>query len=165
MSLTHITKCLLCPAEKTVRIVADQIPQMKPGEAPPEAVGKYVQALTAHLQKKHPEDFHRALTISQTLMAFLILANFETTDPGVGTGRDLTRAFIHKLTRINDVTESDLMMRYEKIDANFGTTERAEILAQFRDLRDFLLEEGEYQPRAPFIASVGAEDVNGPERA
>jgi hypothetical protein len=150
-SLTHITKCTLCPPDKPVRIVADQIPQVKPGEQPPEAVGRYVQALSAHLQKKHPEAFQRALGIGQTLIAYLILQNFETTDPGVATGRNLTRAFVHRLTRKNDITEAEIQYRLAGLGVDGSNEHAQEFAREFRDIRDLLLEEGEYTPEAPEV--------------
>jgi hypothetical protein len=142
---------MLCPPEKPTRIRAREIPQVKPGEAPPAAVGKYVQALSDHLQKKHPEAFDRSLVIGQTLIAYLVLQHFETSDPGVIAGRNLTRAFIHRLTRRNDITESDLHVRYEQMtELKFD-----EAMEKFRDLCCYLLEEGEYapQPAGPEVAA------------
>jgi len=160
MSITHITKCLLCPPEKQVKIVADEIPQVRPGEQPPEAVGKYVNALSSHLQKRHPEAFQRSAALSQVLFACLVLQNFDTTDPGVETGRDQTRAFIHRLTRKNDLNETDLQIRYETICGMLdglgidGEGTSHPVIEQLRDLRNFLLEEGEYAPAEPVTQKI-----------
>jgi hypothetical protein len=144
MSLTHITHCLLCPPERPKKIIADQIPQVNPGEAPPEAVGRFVQTLSDHLQKKHPEAFQHAVAMAQVMMAHLIVCRFETTDPRVSRARDETRAFLHKLTRKNDEAELDLRMRLEAF--GFDPSDNQHGLLMLKDLRDFLLEEGEYAP-------------------
>lgn len=162
MPLTHITKCLLCPAGKPARIVSDPMPQVKPGEQPPEAVGRYVQALTDHIRKKHPEAYAHIYAMAQIMMALLVVREFETTDPGVGTAREQLRNFIHRMTRKNDVTETDMLVRLERIDDAVRFFERDgkdaidkdRILDELRNLRNFLLEEGEYQPAAPDEARI-----------
>ena len=146
MSVTHITSCLLCPSEKPVKILAKEMPQVSPTEQAPESVAKYVQALVSHLEKKHPEAYRNALAISQTFFGVLILQNFATSDPGVLEGKNRTRALIHRLTRVNDVNDMDLRMRLERLDGvsdRMGSLSEA-ALAELRDLRDFLLEEGDY---------------------
>ena len=153
MSSTHITTCLLCPPDKPVRIKAQEIPRIEPGGPPPPAVGRYVQALAAHVEKRHPEAYTNAMVISQTLFAYMLLQSFETSDPGVANGRRMIRAFIHRLTREKDMAERDLQIHYERIiEAFFGTDLpagiEARIMAGLRDLRDYLLEEGEYAPAA-----------------
>jgi hypothetical protein len=154
MSVTHITTCLDCPPEKPVRIVANEIPRVDSlGEPTPPAVGRYVQTLSTHLEKKHPEVYRAALLLSQSMFAFLVLTHYETSDPGVVRGRNEIRAFIHKLTRANDPTEHDLLMRQEQIIDVTGPElppdiERR-IMEGLRDLRDYLLEEGDYAPVPP----------------
>lgn len=162
MSLTHITKCLLCPIEKRARIVSDPMPQVKPGEQPPEAVGRYVQALTDHIRKKHPESYAQIYAMAQIMMALLVVKEFETTDPGVETAREQLRNFIHRMTRKNDVTETDIQVRLEHIDDSVTFFERDgkdaidkdRILDELRDFRDFLLEEGDYAPAVPEEARI-----------
>ena len=158
MSSTHITTCLLCPSEKPVRIKAQEIPRIEPGGPPPPAVGRYVQALAAHVEKRHPEAYTNAMVISQTLFAYMLLQSFETSDPGVANGRRMIRSFIHRLTRGFVTGERDLQIRYEIIlDAlvemcpgpELPADIEARIMAGLRDLRDYLLEEGEYAPAAP----------------
>jgi hypothetical protein len=156
MSVTHITTCTLCPPEKPARIKADQIPQVLPGEAPSPAVGKYVQALSTHLERKHPEAYEKALAISQTLFALLILESYETSDPGVANGRDLIRGFIHRMTRKNALSEEDLHIRLEQLESAIhpeAGNDRGEALDLLWDLSAYLLEEGEYAPKAPEVDS------------
>jgi hypothetical protein len=162
MPPTHITTCLLCPPENPARIKADKIPQVLPGEAPSPAVGRYVQALSTHLERKHPEAYDTALKLSQTFFAMLILQSFETSDPAVANGEELIRAFIHRMTRKNDVDERELQIRCEEL--GFEPSERLHArdakfdrsLEILRDLRDYLLEEGEYAVRAPEGEAVKA---------
>ena len=146
MSSTHITTCLLCPPEKPVRIKAQEIPRIEPGGPPPPAVGRYVQALAAHVEKRHPEAYTNALVISQTLFAYMLLQSFETSDPGVANGRRMIRAFIHRLTREKDMSEEDLQFRAEMFTEDTSPEEKASLLEMLRDLRDYLLEEGAYAP-------------------
>lgn len=154
MPITHITTCMICPAEKPGKIVANEIPQIRPGEMPPAAVFEYMEALKTHLKKKHPEVFQQTLVIGQMLMDLLVVAKFQTSDPGVENARHLTRAFLHKLTRGNDADERDLQIRAERVNPLSSTVTAAIIVLELRDLRDYLLEEGEYEPKVPEPAAI-----------
>ena len=156
MSSNHITTCLLCAPEKPVRIKAQEIPRLEPGQPPPPAVGKYVQALASHVEKRHPEAYTNALVISQTLFAYMLLKSFETSDPGVANGRRMIRAFIHRLTRADlDVSEIDLHARAEAYGLDDqNTVDGPRVIDMLKDFRDYLLEEGEYAPAAPEAVAV-----------
>jgi hypothetical protein len=131
-----------------VRIVANEVPPIAPGQPPPEVLGRYVQALAGHLQKKHPESWESAVNLGHALTAWIWLQNFATDDPGVQANREMIRAFIHRMTRKNNARESDIQIRCEKFDG-ISESDHVQALEQFRDLRDYLLEEGEYAPGVP----------------
>jgi hypothetical protein len=145
MPQTHITTCLLCKPEKPATIKANEMPPFCPEDDPPQAVLTYLKALRQHIEKRHPEAFNYAVALGHTLTALVVIGHFATTDPEIQRSKDLTRAFLHKATRKNDVTERDLQIRWENL---YGCTDEQETIAGLKDLRDWLLEEGEYAPQA-----------------
>lgn len=152
MSVTHNTNCLLCPPEKPFRIISDPMPNVESGQPPPEAVGRYVQKLREHLEKRHQEVYLQSFMLGQILSALAIIDAFKSTDPGVARGREVLRRFVHRLTRKNDPEERDLLIRSERILELDPITVQG-IEDQLRDYRDYLLEQGEYEPKVPEQAS------------
>lgn len=143
MSLTHITTCLLCDPAKPKKFVAQSMPELTPGEQPPEAIGKFIQALGAHLAKEHPQALASIQQMGAMFQALILMKNFQTTDPGVHRAADLTRHFIHKLTQRAPLSDDAAR---EFINDGTWVDEDWQKLFAFRDM---LLEDGPFAPKAP----------------
>lgn len=137
MSLTHITTCLLCDPKAPKQFAAEGV---TPGLTQGESMGNLGRAMVRHLEQKHPEAYKPIAIQGLMFMALLSIPHYSSTDPGIGPMANLVRHFIHTVTRKNGATDSELDNRFACGDA---------ISRQLRDLRDYLLEEGEYAPKAP----------------
>lgn len=143
MSLTHITTCLLCDPTKPKKFSAPSMPEVKPGEQPPEAIGKFIQALGVHLAKDHPQALASIQQMGAMFQALILMRNFQTTDPGVHRAAELTRHFIHKMTQREPL--SDDAVRAFINDGTWLEEDWQKVFA----FRDMLLEDGPYAPQAP----------------
>ena len=137
MSITHITTCLLCSKERPSTIKADPLPQVSNVEelALSEVSARLVKAVLL-------------------LMMVLSASKLASTDPAFPHNLEIIRAYIHRITRKNDVTERDLQIRWENL---YGCEDEQETMAGLKDLRDYLLEEGDYAPQrlAPEMTRSG----------
>lgn len=145
MSLTHITTCLLCDPTKPKKFSAPSMPEVKPGEQPPEAIGKFIQALGVHLAKDHPQALASIQQMGAMFQALVLMRNFQTTDPGVHRAAELTRHFIHKMTQRAAFADSDIRRFIHDTVASEGEIGFDELCT----FRDILQENGEYAPQVP----------------
>lgn len=145
MPLTHITTCLLCDPTKPKKFAASSMPEVKPGEQPPEAIGKFIQALGSHLAKEHPQALASIQQMGAMFQALLLMKNFQTTDPGVHRAAELTRHFIYKLTQRAEFGDSDIKRFIHDTVGAEGEIGFDELC----DFRDLLQENGKYAPKTP----------------
>ncbi len=137
----HITTCRICRQEFAASAF---VPILNGGVDP--RIQQFGTALSQHLLQKH----------SGELSAFLIVTCFNLSDPILVQLFEPLRWAVQQNTRRANATDEQLAERTAKLklDADTEEHDRQEVLAMFRDLRDYLTEQGVYglkpaQPDSP----------------
>ena len=137
---------------------------------------RYVQSLTQHLQKHHPEHLKAAQIFGSEYAGMLALSNFETEDELVAEQRDFVRWKVHNATRRAVVTDDRIddkvrealsgfliqdPERDRKLNESMADGLGSKIVEVMRTMRDVLEERGRYQiqPMTP----AGMVDNGSPE--
>jgi len=137
---------------------------------------RYVQSLTQHLQKHHPEHLKAAQIFGSEYAGMLALSNFETEDELVAEQRDFVRWKVHNATRRAVVTDERIIEKVSSVLDSFLVTDPdrvrklndsmaeglgAKIVEVMMYMRDVLEERGRYNvtPMTP----AGMVDNGSPE--
>lgn len=137
---------------------------------------RYVQSLTQHLQKHHPQALQAAQIFGSEYAGMLALSNFDTEDALVQEQRDFVRWKVHNATRRAVVNDDRIVEKVSTVLDGFlvGDPERekklnesmadglgAKIVEVMKQMRDVLEERGRYniQPMTP----AGMPDNGSPE--
>ena len=112
---------------------------------PNERLVKFVMALVAHLQKKHPEVMQHISGMAQEFTGYLALRMFIIEDPHLITGQENVRATLQQFSRRNRITDAEITDRVARLGLNAEQEEDLSVL--LRDMRDVLCEEGQYAPK------------------
>lgn len=130
---------------------------------------RYVQTLTQHLQKHHPDALKAAQIFGSEYAGMLALSNFETEDALVAEQRDFVRWKVHNATRRAMVTDERIVEKVSQILDGFlvGDPDRekklnesmadglgAKIVETMTQMRDVLEERGRYNIQPPTPAGM-----------
>jgi hypothetical protein len=89
------------------------------GEAQQRRAMRYVQTLTTHLQKKHPQVLTTAQIFGSEYAGMLALMNFTTDDELVAQQRDFVRWKVHNATRRAQVSDDRIVEKVRTILAGY----------------------------------------------
>jgi hypothetical protein len=89
------------------------------GEAEQRRAMRYVQTLTTHLQKKHPQALTTAQIFGSEYAGMLALMNFTTDDELVAQQRDFVRWKVHNATRRAQVSDDRIVEKVRSILAGY----------------------------------------------
>ena len=138
---------------------------------------RYVQSLTQHLQKHHPDALKAAQIFGSEYAGMLALSNFETEDALVAEQRDFVRWKVHNATRRAMVTDERIVEKVSQILDGFlvGDPDRekklnesmadglgAKIVETMTQMRDVLEERGRYNIQPPTPAGMPENGVPEP---
>jgi hypothetical protein len=85
------------------------------GEAAQRRAMRYVQTLTTHLQKQHPQVLTTAQIFGSEYAGMLALMNFKTDDELVAQQRDFVRWKVHNATRRASVSDDRIVEKVRSI--------------------------------------------------
>jgi len=103
----------------------------------------FMNGLTEHLRKRHPETTAAIGMFSACIAA----QQFELTDPNLLAMREKLRHQLHRMTRRTYLSDADIMERVSRLD--FTDSQKDGLAYLLRDMRDVLCEEGGYAPKEP----------------
>lgn len=130
---------------------------------------RYVQSLTQHLQKQHPQALQAAQIFGSEYAGMLALSNFETEDALVAEQRDFVRWKVHNATRRAVVTDDRIVEkvsaildgflvgdpnREKKLNESMADGLGAKIVEVMTQMRDVLEERGRYNITPPTPAGM-----------
>lgn len=125
--IKHATRCRLCGHEFRARPFSlDAIGQIR--------VKKFFDAVSVHMQANHAE-----------YMAAATISAFATEDPTLIPLAEKARAEVAARTRSH--TATDDAIRSQLARAGFTEDEIVKSLPVFREMRDYLTEQGQYAPK------------------
>jgi len=146
------------------------------GEAAQRRAMRYVQTLTTHLQKQHPQVLTTAQIFGSEYAGMLALMNFKTDDELVAQQRDFVRWKVHNATRRASVSDDRIVEkvrsiltgylindpeREKKLNESMADGIGSKIVEVMTEMRDVLEERGRYTetPMTP----AGAPQNGPPE--
>ena len=129
------------------------------GEAQQRRAMRYVQTLTTHLQKKHPQVLTTAQIFGSEYAGMLALMNFTTDDELVAQQRDFVRWKVHNATRRAQVSDDRIVEkvrailtgylmadpnREQKLNESMADGIGSKFVEVMTEMRDVLEERGRY---------------------
>jgi hypothetical protein len=152
MSLTYLTTCTLCNQRFTVPGLEDLV---KTGVGQ-QQVGKIIQQLSEHVQKKHPKQFAESLIPGLQLSGILRLKHFHSDDPTANQMQEWMRHQIHEMTRNRTVSDEKIREQVHKL--GLPELEEPRVSTLIMEMRDIIEERGKFAPKQP---GTPATDDNG----
>jgi hypothetical protein len=156
MSLTYLTTCTLCNQRFTVPGLEDLV---KTGVGQ-QQVGKIIQQLSEHVQKKHPKQFAESLIPGLQLSGILRLKHFRSDDPTANQMQEWMRHQIHEMTRNRTVSDEKIREQVDKLGLP-ATHLTTSICALIMEMRDIIEERGKFAPKQP--GTPATEDNGQPK--
>jgi len=117
---------------------------------PDEKTRKVLTILGTHIATKHTDKFAAGMALVQDFQAFLILTQFQVTDPSIAERAEAIRAGMQALTRkftLNDRQLDDAIIGLESA----GQLNAENVKALIRQMRDVLTESGDFAPKVETI--------------
>lgn len=113
---------------------------------PGEKAKKVMKILGAHIATKHTEQFAAGMAMIQDFQAFLILSQFEVSDPTIRQRFEAIRAGMQMLTRKFTMSDQHISDAVTALDsANQLTPENVKLFV--REVRDILTEQEKHGPQ------------------
>ena len=138
-TLKYITTCKLC----NQRFANSALPII--GEHPDRQTAKFVTGLAEHFKKAHKEQaegiWNDTRIFATQFAGWIVMQQFQTDDPQLQASQQRLRAWLHRLTIKNQISDADLQDRIARLELAEPDAEK--VTALCKELRDYLTEQGQ----------------------
>jgi hypothetical protein len=112
------------------------------GEDPAKQIGIYIETLTKHLAKKHPQVLKDLNERAKAYMLFLGFSFFESDEPKIIDTWNAIRHAIRKQAERYTFEDAAIEAKVQKL--NLPAADQDAVVSLMLDMRDLLLEQGRY---------------------
>lgn len=139
-NLKYITTCKLC----NQRFANSALPII--GEQPDRQTAKFVTGLAEHFKKTHKEQaegvWNDTRIFATQFAGWIVMQQFQTDDPQLQASQQRLRAWLHRLTIKNQISDADLQDRIARLELAEPDAEK--VTALCKELKDYLTEQGQH---------------------
>jgi alcohol dehydrogenase YqhD (iron-dependent ADH family) len=115
------------------------------GEHPDRQTAKFVTGLAEHFKKAHKEQaegiWNDTRIFATQFAGWIVMQQFQTDDPQLQASQQRLRAWLHRLTIKNQISDADLQDRIARLELAEPDAEK--VTALCKELRDYLTEQGQ----------------------